>query len=181
MDNGLMISNLLLWIALFIQSLILLFFIRLVVKFLNRFRISNMQVEAAILKIGEKAPYFREKDQNGKVIQVTQHLGKHTLLLFTNDTCGTCKVIIPDLPYVSSNSPDVTVIVVSNPIFYEKGLEMPTGISLIRSEDIMSKYYIQAVPTAVLIDNGGTIRAIKQVSAFQEIVEMLDMPADKVG
>ncbi|MGG1662592.1 MauE/DoxX family redox-associated membrane protein [Brevibacillus sp. NRS-1366] len=147
----------------------------------SRFRIGDKQIKTATLAIGEKAPVFREKDQNGMVVQVTELGEKHTFMLFTNDTCGTCKAVIPELPHVSNRYPDVAVIVVSNPIYYEKGLEVPLGISLVRSDDLMSRFYIQVVPTAVLIDNTGTIVAIKQVSAFQDIVSMFESPVDKVG
>ncbi|MEJ8548724.1 hypothetical protein [Brevibacillus borstelensis] len=181
MNNGLVISNLLLWVVVFVQTIILFFFIRLVVQFLNRFRVNDKQVTAATLTIGEKAPVFREKDQHGEVVQATEDVEKQTFMLFTNDTCGTCKAIIPELPHILQDYPDVRVIVVSNPIYYEKGLEVPSAIHLVRSNDLINKFLIQIVPTAVLIDHDGIIRAIRQVTSIQDIMAMFDIPVEKVG
>ena len=181
MENSLLISNFLLWVVILIQSIILVAFIRLVVQFLNRFRISDKQVEVATLSIGGPAPVFRERNQNGVVIELNNQQTEQTLLVFTSDTCGTCKVVIPELQHTRKHYPNVRVIVVSNPIYYEKGIEIPEGIHLIRSDEIMNKYHVHVVPTAFLVDENGTIREIKQVKDHQDVEAMFNMLVDKVS
>ncbi|MCM3561169.1 peroxiredoxin family protein [Brevibacillus borstelensis] len=179
--NSLAISNVLLWVVVFVQSIILLFFIRLVVQFLNRFRISDKQVEMASLSIGGSAPFFREKNQQGDIVELNDQQAEQTLLLFTNDHCGTCKAVISELQHARNQYPHVRIIVVANPIYYEKGMEIPEGIHLIRSEEIMQKYQIHIVPTAILVDENRMIRDIKQVKDYRDIESMFNMPVVKVG
>lgn len=77
--------------------------------------------------------------------------------------------------------PHVRIIVVANPIYYEKGMEIPEGIHLIRSEEIMQKYQIHIVPTAILVGENRMIRDIKQVKDYRDIESMFNMPVVKVG
>jgi hypothetical protein len=49
---------------------------------------------------GDKAPFFRERNQHGQIVKMPDEQEKNTLMVFTNDMCGTCKHVVPELDHV---------------------------------------------------------------------------------
>ncbi|MFD2171910.1 hypothetical protein [Tumebacillus lipolyticus] len=54
-------------------------------------------MEAVEMQPGEAVPFFREKDQAGVWHNQTDEQVRPTLLLFVNNTSGTCKAILQKL------------------------------------------------------------------------------------
>jgi thioredoxin-related protein len=130
---------------------------------------------------GDKAPFFRERNQHGQIVKMPDEQEKNTLMVFTNDMCGTCKHVVPELDHVKRHYTDLRIIVVSNPIYYEEGLQVPDGVHLIRSDGLMNTYLIHSVPTAMLIDREGIILATQSVSSYENIMDMIGLSAEKVS
>ncbi|MGO0058574.1 TlpA family protein disulfide reductase [Brevibacillus fluminis] len=167
------LSHILLWIVTLIQMAVMYFLVRLVVQFLNRFRLSNHKVEMLSLQVGQGAPAFREKDQNGVIIQPISENESDTLLFFINDTCPTCKTIIPSLHHFQTEYPDVRIVAVSGRIYYQQSLELPSTIPLIRSDSLFTTYFITNVPTAVFINSQGIIKNVEAISSIAQFTNLL--------
>lgn len=181
MANGYLISHILLWTLMLIQMAFLFYLTRLIVQFLNRFRLSDKQAVSLTLQIGQRAPDFREKDQHGAIIRPASGNHQESLLLFVQDTCSKCKGIVAQLELLHKRFHRLRMIVIGGKIYYEKGLSAPEGIHFIRSDELLADYYIRAVPTAFLLDASGDIVEMKQVAAISDLVEMLEEQINQVS
>ncbi|MEJ8547680.1 hypothetical protein [Brevibacillus borstelensis] len=181
LNQAYLISHILLWAIVLIQMVVMYAIVRLVVQFLNRFRLSDKKIELSQLQAGQGAPSFREKDQQGNVIQPIAENGGDTLLMFVGDSCGTCKEILPYLAELRKQYPHIRMIAVAEKIYYEQSIELPPGIPLLRSSSLFGTYLISKVPTLVLIDHQGIIQAVEQISALQQLVNLLEHQSKKAS
>ncbi|MGC5325731.1 TlpA family protein disulfide reductase [Brevibacillus sp. SYSU BS000544] len=181
MQDGYLISHILLWILLLLQTLIIYFLLKLVVQFLNRFRLEDKKVEIPSLVLGQRAPLFREKDQHGRTIALAESNGYLTLLFFVQDTCGTCKSIIPHINKLLQFDHNLKIIMIAGRISLQDTMEVPEGIPLIRSNDLFSSYYVTKAPTAVLVGPAGEVIEIHEITEFEQLLAMLDRQSAQVS
>ncbi len=152
MSTLLSISNALLWVFMIFQFICFIMLAKLVANFLNRFRISNTSVAPVKLHVGVQAPLFRETDQNGQIVALSETEGKPTLLLFTDDSCSICKQLIPTLPTLKEHT-DIRIIVIAHERKDAQIKDIPDGVHFLRSDQIIEDYLFPGAPAMILVDH----------------------------
>jgi thioredoxin-related protein len=122
---------------------------KFIAEFIKKFRISSGTAEYLELKIGEKVPLFREKDQLKRDVVLSKNNGKYTLLLFAQRECIYCKEIISNIGDFTEIF-DLRLIVVSEEKLGEEFFQK--NIHFITSKMIFKDYMIKSVPTIMLLD-----------------------------
>ncbi|TCP57655.1 peroxiredoxin [Tumebacillus sp. BK434] len=173
MDSFLYISNAILWVFMIIQLAILVTFAKLVAKFLNRFHLSGRQAAMLSLQTGEKAPLFREKDQNNNMIKLSDYDGNKTLLIFKSDSCPVCKDLLDQLPALKEAAASTRIIVVAAEGDNVTHQDSANGIHFVRSNEVISNYFITKFPTVLVINEYGTILNIESVGHYEQVEQML--------
>lgn len=157
------VSEILLWTFMILQMLLVLFLVKLIIEFLSRFRLYE-DSEQPLLRTGDMAPLFREKDTEGNNVKLDYHSLEDTLLIFVQDSCNKCQSII-NLLDESQKPSSLRIILVSQSEQQESSkFNIPNGISLLRSNVIVDNYFIDKFPTAVHIDDKGTIISISEIN-----------------
>lgn len=143
-------------------------------NFLNQIQtINGLRLKG--VSVGEEAPPFRVFDVNRKRI-VSKELfsKKNTLILFVNTLCPTCKNILEDLPKISSHY-DLNILVVNNDeIGNDTSVRerLPHNVTYIRSSNLPSIYFVQATPTACIIEDE-KIKSIQQLIHINQLYNQL--------
>lgn len=170
--NMVITSNLLLWIVVFIQMGFLYYLAKLVAEFMNRIRLTNKGVTLNSLKVGSRAPQFREKDHHGATIRLSGYNGL-TLLVFAQESCGTCKQIIPELSVVRKIKENIRTLVISKqPLSNIQ--QIPESVHYIQSATIFENYQISKVPTVMLIDNDSMLISINEILTIDDLKKVLN-------
>ncbi|MED4572684.1 TlpA family protein disulfide reductase [Brevibacillus agri] len=172
MENIVITSNVLLWVVVFIQMGFLYFLAKMVAEFLNRIRLTNKGVTLNSLRVGSKAPQFREKDQYGTTIKLSEHNGT-TLLLFAQESCGTCKSLIPELGLIKKLNDSIRILVISKQPF-NNTLQIPENVHYIHSAVVFENYLISKVPTVMLVDNDLTIISINDILTIDDLKKVIN-------
>ena len=142
-----------------------------------------MQVGAAPLKVGDKAPNFEVTTLAGETFKLSDYKGKKPVYLkFWATWCSYCKVEMPHLQSIYNKyGDDVEVLAVNVGIndsvaniqrfFNRGGFNLPTVID--RQGDLTSRYGIVGTPHHVLIDKEGEIayRTFLATDTLDEMVE----------
>jgi peroxiredoxin len=126
--------------------------------------LAESRIEREGLKAGTPAPPFELPDLVGREVSLTEHRGRHLLLVFSDPECGPCDALLPDLARLERDhrADGLAVVVVSRGEPAENrrkaeasGVEFPI---VIQSGWKLSKEYgIFATPVAFLIDEEGVI------------------------
>lgn len=130
-------------------------------------RLLNYIKVGEILKVGDKFADFEAEDISGKTNKLSQYLGKHILLDFTETYCGPCILSIDELKEIVKKYSDSLTIISfcadKSREVWKKGLERDklTWTSLWNGEGTYGKtilkYGVQGYPTFFLIDPDGKI------------------------
>ncbi|WP_254613161.1 redoxin domain-containing protein [Brevibacillus sp. HB1.2] len=165
-------SNVLLWVVVFIQMGFLYYLAKMVAEFLNRIRLTNRGVTLNSLRVGSKAPQFREKDQYGNTIKLSEHNGT-TLLVFAQESCGTCKRIIPELGLIRKLKDNIRILVISKQPL-NSTLQIPENVHYIHSAVVFENYLISKVPTVMLVDNDSTLISINDILTIDDLKKVIN-------
>jgi thioredoxin-related protein len=169
MINFYTLSHILLWIFIILQTLIIAFLTKLIVRFLNQFRLEGNKFIAK----GKVAPLFRDIDINGNQVRLSDSEDKFTLLVFIKDSCSICKKILPKISVLNSSSmiPLRTILIAPEEVDVEKVYyqDFDNKQIFIRSNDILKIYNIEEVPNLILIDSKGFIVDIYQYENLSEL------------
>jgi thiol-disulfide isomerase/thioredoxin len=170
-ETFLLISVVLLWIVVIAQLILFLVFSKLVVRFLNGFRLVGRKVEPVRLQRGERAPFFREKDQWGLWHTQTDVQDRATLLLFVNNTCGTCRMLLKQLQDFHGWEQECRLLVVaSSPLDEDK--KLPPSIPLLLSAQMFEAYRIDSVPMAVAYGPDERLLEVTKVEKFEQFEQL---------
>jgi thioredoxin-related protein len=158
------LSVIILWLVVIVQSIIIYYLSKYVVDFLNSFKISNNKAASIQLLVGQKAPLFREEDQNKMVVKLSDSRDKNTILLFVSNDCMFCKELLPKL-YLIPQQLDLRIIVISQSKLDTNNLDF-THISILQSELLFRSYFVKTVPEMFLLDSLGYIVIKEQINTF---------------
>ncbi len=180
METFLLISVILLWIVVIALLVLFLIFSKLVVRFLNGFRVNGGKMEAVEMQPGEAVPFFREKDQAGVWHNQTDEQVRPTLLLFVNNTCGTCKAILQKLSDLKSMENEIRLLVIaSSPLDEDK--EVPPSIPFLLSAKMSEQFRVRSVPMAVLYGSDDRLQAVQKLERFEQLLFLLKGDTAKVS
>lgn len=180
MSTWMIVSNVLLWCVLLVQMILFFAVTRSVSEMVKRFQMStpggsNLSDKSIVL--GQKAPLFSEQDQRGEIVTLRRDADHRTLLLFTLDTCVACQKLIPELPQLLKDEPNLRLIAIAQEDLAAPDKQVPPGVSLIRCNWLMEQYDIKQTPYYVLIDQDGRIADMGAAVKIREIAGLLDKTA----
>jgi thiol-disulfide isomerase/thioredoxin len=112
------------------------------------------------LPIGAAAPPVKLPDLSGAMVDLAEHRGTRTLVLFWNPGCGFCQRMLPDLKAWEAKTPKGApkLVLVSSGTAEEnreQGLRSP--ILLDQNFSVGSAFGTDGTPSAVMIDAHGRI------------------------
>lgn len=125
-------------------------------------------LHAATLPVGDKAPNFTLKSLSGPNEQLSEQYGKIIVLTFWASWCGSCQPHLQFLNRLVSTHADkgVELWVVS---LDEKKrvtakaarkLDLNATVLLDQEQDVAENYFVDELPTTVIIDRDGIMRFI---------------------
>ncbi|MED1436323.1 MULTISPECIES: peroxiredoxin family protein [Bacillus cereus group] len=169
MEKWLLVSHILIWVFIIIQLILFFILVKLVVDFLNKFQSIDGLIETKKLHIGEKAPEFSGKDQDGKVIEASsKELYSKTFLVFAKPTCSSCHEALEKI--VQANIKNSRIIVISFEDFSDESIRDMPSAHFIVSSAIINKYYVQQYPQIFLINELGIIEYISTLTNLDNIL-----------
>jgi methylamine dehydrogenase accessory protein MauD len=126
-------------------------------------------------EVGEAAPRYELADLSGESLQVGGPLpGVRTLLFFLSPTCPVCETLLPTLLRVARDeAPGLRLLLASDGDLEEhrrfraeKGLE---DHPYVLSRELGVAFAVAKLPTAILIDDEGIVRAKGMVNTREHL------------
>jgi peroxiredoxin len=125
-------------------------------------------IQAVAGPVGQRAPEFVLPAENGANVRLSEHRGDVVLLLFWGSSCSTCASALDrlDALNLTYRTAGLVALGISVDDRMEKAAEFarhhPVGFPLLLDAKKVTgrTYAIDRLPTAVLIDRGGTVRRV---------------------
>jgi len=135
------------------------------------------------LEIGQEAPNFTLENLEGDNVSLEDLRGKTVLINFWATWCPYCVKEMPDMDklYVENKDDDFVVLAIdvgetreeASKYVEKSGYHFP--VLLDTDGRVSMKYFVTGIPTSVMVDKEGKIRAIKLgPMTYPEMKEMLD-------
>lgn len=182
MMEGLMASNVLLWLVVMALGLVTLALSRQVGVLHERSAPLGAVIADKGPEIGDDAPKFELEDFSGRqvVIGGVREDGRDTLLLFLAPNCPMCKKLLPTAKRVTVDE-NLNVVVVSDGPREEHVAFLRKhdlgDIPYVISANVGIRLQIGRVPYAVLIDSDGKIRAKGLVNTREHLESLVEAKA----
>ena len=166
----LIISVVLLWVAVIFPAFLLLGTLRgfgvLSWKLEQMQAITPKRIGREGLALGSKAPDFTLPGAF-KEVSLHEYAGRKVLLVFTQNGCGPCNGILPELKRAHEKA-EAQVLVVNEG---EPGEKADAAFPVLRQEDwsVSKRYSVLATPFAFYIDEQGMIRGKGVINSKEHI------------
>ena len=112
-------------------------------------------------KIGQKIPGFELPTASGKKVSLEEFLGKRTLLTYWSPNCGFCKEMLEDLKNWTksrgADDPELVIISASNDSGKQIEADLQAPVLIDEERKVIQKLGMTGTPSAILIDEKGTI------------------------
>ena len=174
MIQALLISNALLWVLVFVLAFVVVALVRQVGLLHERISPAGALMQEQGPAVGDAAPELEALDLSGRHVKVGG-VGERTLLFFLSPTCPICDSLLPTLLRVVREEAGRTRLVLASDgedaeihrtFVREKGLgELP----YLLSTELGLAYQVAKLPTAVLIDAEGIVRARGLVNSREHV------------
>jgi peroxiredoxin/uncharacterized membrane protein YphA (DoxX/SURF4 family) len=131
--------------------------------------------------IGSPAPVVRLPDLNGNMVDLADHRGTRTLLVFWNPGCGFCGRMVDDLKAWEANPPagaPKLMLVSTGSVEENKAQGLRSPILLDPSFNVGRTYGSTGTPSAIMIDARGNIASGLAVGA-PGVLELARSTKDK--
>lgn len=138
-------------------------------------------------EVGEAAPILSAREGGGRDIRIGGPAASSTLLLFVAATCPVCKRLLPVARrFVREESLAMVLVGDGDPRSYQRLIaDQGLGdVPLVNSRGVGLRYHVGKLPYAVLIDEGGVIRAKGLVNTrehLESLVTARDMHLRSIG
>ena len=185
MTDALLVSNLLLWIGLLTLGVVVVVLTRQIGLLHERLAPMGALASQQGPEVGEAAPELRLTDLSGRPVQIGgEGRGERTLLFFLSPTCPVCDTLLPTLLRVASEeSPGLRLVLASDgepedhhAFRRKKGLE---EILYVLSAELGIRFAVAKLPTAILIDENGIVRAKGMVNTREHLESLF--AAEELG
>lgn len=178
MENALLISNGLLWIALLVLVAMVIALARQVGVLFERVAPMGALVTDSGPKIGQAAPAMALRTLDQQALQLPGAPGASTLLLFLSPTCPVCKKLLPVLKSMQKAEGAWLRMVLASDgdqmehqaFQREYGL---TGFPYVLSAELGMTYRVSRLPYAVLIDGRGAVSAKGLINSREQLESLL--------
>jgi peroxiredoxin len=166
------VSNILLWILVLFQSLVLIGLVR-AVHLLQMRSSSGAGASSAVARpsiVGKQAPDFDVSDVNGGAINLSA---------FSEPSCRSCGWTLADMSALGERARENLVVIcrADENACRELGETYHLLPSLVVDEDLeLSRLFdVDAVPTAVVIDESGKVRSYGHPMRTAELIDLMDV------
>jgi methylamine dehydrogenase accessory protein MauD len=175
------VSNILLWILVLFQSLVLIGLVR-AVHLLQMRSSSGAGASSAVARpsiVGKQAPDFDVSDVNGGAINLSAFSERVVALLFVSPSCRSCGWTLADMSALGERARENLVVIcrADENACRELGETYHLLPSLVVDEDLeLSRLFdVDAVPTAVVIDESGKVRSYGHPMRTAELIDLMDV------
>ncbi len=183
MSEALVISNLLLWAAVLGLGVLVFALTRQIGLLHERLAPVGALALQQGPEVGDVAPELELVDMSGNALKIGG-AGARTLLFFLSPTCPVCETLLPTLKRViADESPDVRLVLASDgdPAEHQefrraRGLD---AAPYVLSTELGMRYAIAKLPSAVLIDEAGILRAKGMVNTREHLESLFQ--AEELG
>ncbi|MBI5341738.1 MAG: TlpA family protein disulfide reductase [Deltaproteobacteria bacterium] len=140
-----------------------------------------------LLRPGEKAPAFALSDIDGKRVSFRPEGRKPSLVVFWSAFCPLCRELTPFLNDIARRyGGSVRVVSVNldgkrfshavQAFARDSGIAYPVLYDDLRGDFFIASdpYGVEKTPTAVLVDGGGTVRAVYVAEGMREMIRNFD-------
>lgn len=172
MQTFYLISNIALWVFVLLQVAVLYTLTKTLVQLVNRvqYKIMRNQLSQALtLKVGSRAPVFREPDQHGRMISLSDNGGLGTLLVLTVDNSPMCKELILRLPELRALQLPLRICVIDDITPNGTPSEAPDGLHYFRSRLVYKSFHVKRAPFFVLVNEQGIVADLDPFSGYKEL------------
>jgi methylamine dehydrogenase accessory protein MauD len=190
--DALTTSNLILWIIVIVQSLLIFALMRQIGVLHERVFPAGALMTTVGPKVGEASPIHTLASISGANIVVggKQADGKSTLLLFVSPSCPVCKTLLPIVKSVMSAEKQSAHIILAS--------DAETSTEQKQHEQFVSEYHlpgdryvlsrplglsfmVEKLPFAALIDKDGILRAKGMVNSREHLESLFEAQAKGVA
>ncbi len=188
MTEGLMLSNILLWIAVVALGVVLLALLRQVGILHDRIAPAGALVGSEEPRVGERGPILILEDWSGRPVRVggDENDGASTLLFFLSPTCPVCKELLPVVRRLRGEDGAGLRVVLASDGAREEHLEFVERERLEEATYVLSgvlgrSYQVGRLPYAVLLDAAGFVRARGLVNSREHLESLFEAQARGVA
>ncbi|WP_445777421.1 TlpA family protein disulfide reductase [Shewanella sp.] len=132
--------------------------------------LGQVSLQAHALAIGDTAPDFTLKNQQGTNLNLAEQRGEIILINFWASWCGPCRKEMPVLQKLQDKYQDLGVQVWGVNVEQENqagkdflaDLDLSFSIFFDQTNTLSKTYQVEAMPTTVMIDRNGKVRFVFQ-------------------
>jgi methylamine dehydrogenase accessory protein MauD len=180
MEKFLLASNIALWIAVILQTLLILALFRYIGLLLDR-------MPAQGPAVGKSAPRRDVVDIESGKHTLGAPSERHQILIFTSPNCPWCEEMAPHIaPFFSSLGSDYDLLLVladqppagqSNA--YARRLGGGAPLKLAIAPELFESYAVPGTPYGLLIDRDGIVRAKGTTNSLTDLQTLVKFPSSK--
>lgn len=185
MNEALLVSNALLWVAVLVLGAVVVALVRQIGVLHERVRPAGALALSAGPAVGAAAPQLEVVDLTGtpQAIGGARPEGSDTLLFFLSPTCPVCKALLPALGSLG-RAAHLRVLLASDGEATEHAAFVAREritLPYLLSTPLGLAYRVGKLPWAVLIDAAGTLRAQGLVNSREHLESLLEAQAQGVA
>lgn len=175
MPEAILVSQVLLWLAIIVLTVLVLALARQVGVLHERIAPAGALAMNAILKVGEKAPHIIEKSIDGRQVEIGNKKDVSTLVFFLSPDCPICKTLLPALKSaLKAEKSWLECVLASDGSIPEIHKDFVRKYDLeawpyVISENLGKKFGVSKLPYAALIDENGIIRSLGMVNSREHL------------
>ena len=174
MNEALIVSNVLLWIAVLALLVVVIALSRQIGILYERVAPMGALMMDAGPKVGESAPLFELTTLDGAALRLGGAQPRSTLVFFLSPTCPVCKKLLPILKSVRAAEGRWLDIVFASdgerPAHDEFRRRAAIGdFPYVLSAELGMRYQVSKLPYALLIDEAGRVRAKGLVNSREQL------------
>jgi methylamine dehydrogenase accessory protein MauD len=174
MNEALIVSNVLLWLAVLALLVVVIALSRQIGILYERIAPMGALMMDSGPKVGEASLVFQLPTLGGGDLQLGTPGPRSTLLFFLSPTCPVCKKLLPILKSVKKSEGDKLDVVLAsdgNPPEHEEFRRRADlgAFAYVLSAELGMRYHVSKLPYAVLIDEAGRVRAKGLVNSREQL------------
>ncbi|WP_028999995.1 methylamine dehydrogenase accessory protein MauD [Azohydromonas australica] len=174
MNEALLISNILLWLAVLALLVAVIALSRQIGILYERVAPMGALMMDSGPKVGEAAPVFDLPSLDGRNVQLGVPGARSTLLFFLSPTCPVCKKLLPILKSISAAESQWLSLVLASDGEAPEHMEFRQRVDLMAypyllSAELGMRFRVSKLPYAVLIDEKGRVQAKGLVNSREQL------------
>jgi len=181
MNQALLISNGLLWIAVVVLAAVVVALVRQIGVLHERVFPVGALLMPGGPRVGEAAPVLTVHDLVGRALRIGggEDAGRHTLLFFVSPTCPVCKTLLPVVRALTAKATPPTWLVLASDgdLAEQRAFVARAGLGehpYVVSSELGLAYQVGKLPYAVLIDEHGVLRAKGLVNTREHVESLFE-------